>query len=324
MDTNKKLVLVTGGSGFLGTHTIAELLKNGYPVKTTIRSLNRKEEVLANLRTAGITDLQKLSFVEADLTADTNWADAVAGCTYVLHVASPFPAKQPKDENELIIPARDGVLRILKAANNGGVKRVVMTSSFAAIGYSTDPKNHVFTESDWTDENAPIEPYIKSKTIAEKAAWKYIKDSGSTMEFSVVNPVGIFGPAVGSAYSASIDLIVNIMNGTVKENRAFSFGVVDVRDVAEMHLLVMESPIANAERFIATADGVMTFFDIASLIKRERSALASDIADLKAGNPADKITISNRKAKDMLGWHPRTKEEAILASVDYLKDQKQN
>lgn len=163
-----KTVLVTGGNGFLAVHTILQLLRQGYTVKTTIRSFSKKDSIIRALNEGGLTNPDNLSFYEADLSADTGWDAATKNCDYVLHIASPFPAEQPKDENELIIPARDGSLRVLKAARDAGVKRVVLTSSFAAIGYSKDIENHIFTEADWTDEHAPIMPYIKSKTIAKR------------------------------------------------------------------------------------------------------------------------------------------------------------
>lgn len=151
-----KTVLVTGGTGFLAVHTILQLLRQGYTVKTTVRSFSRKESIIRALNEGGMTNPDDLSFYEADLGADEGWNEAMKNCDYVLHIASPFPGDQPKDENELIIPARDGSLRVLKAARDAGVKRVVLTSSFAAIGYSKDIVNHIFNEADWTDEHASV------------------------------------------------------------------------------------------------------------------------------------------------------------------------
>ncbi len=188
-----KTILVTGGSGFVGIHTILQLLQKGFHVHTTIRSLAKKDDIINALK-SGIEDVTRLRFFEADLTHDAGWDEAMKDVSYVLHVASPFPAQDPIDENELIIPARDGALRVLKAAQNAGVKRVVLTSSFAAVGYSINPKDHVFTEEDWTDVHVPLPAYIKSKTVAEKAAWDFIENNGSDLELTVINPVGIFGP----------------------------------------------------------------------------------------------------------------------------------
>lgn len=314
-----KTVLVTGGSGFVGIHTILQLLQKGFQVHTTIRSLNKKEHIIEALEHAGAEPAGRLHFFEADLTADNGWKTAIKGATYVLHVASPFPAQDPADENELIIPARDGALRVLRAAKAAGVKRVVLTSSFAAVGYSIDPKDHIFTEADWTDAQVPLPAYIKSKTVAEKAAWDFINEEGGEMELTVINPVGIFGPSIGGISSASLDVAVaGILNGTIHQSPDFTMGVVDVRDVAAIHITAMEHPRAGGERFIACADGIMSFYDIAELFKRERPSYAAQIADMRPTPQEFYITMSNQKARTVLGWQPRSKEEALLASADSL------
>ena len=318
IQNKKEIVLVTGGSGYVGSYCILQLLHAGYDVKTTVRSLDKKGELVGKLKSAGAQNTENLTFVEADLNDDKGWAEAVENCTYVLHVASPFPASQPKDENALIIPARDGALRVLKAAKNAGVKRVVLTSSFAAIGYSIDKTNHIFTEMDWTDPSASIPPYIKSKAIAELAAWDFIRNEGGRMELCVINPVGIFGPVLGHSYSASIGMVKGILNGDIKESAPFTFGVVDVRDVADIHIIAMKHPHASGERFLATSDGVVSFYDVAQLIRKERSEIAASVADMIPTSPDLYITLSNEKARNILNWHPGTKEEAILASVDSL------
>ncbi|QRY55998.1 SDR family oxidoreductase [Sphingobacterium siyangense] len=317
---NNQTVLVTGGTGFLGVNTILVLLGQGFTVRTTLRTLSRKNEILDALSEGGISTFDQLSFYQADLLSDSGWDEAAQGCDYVLHVASPFVAEQPKDENELIIPAKEGTLRALRAANKAGVKRVVLTSSFAAIGYSIEPKNHVFTELDWTDENAPIQAYIKSKTIAEKAAWEFMKNETTAMELTVINPVGIFGPILGGISSASLDTVIKgIIDGLITENAPFTFGVVDVRDVADIHIKAMLHPQAAGQRFLATSEGVMSFYDVAQLIRKERPQLSEKIAAMQP-TPADQYTVmSNRKAVEILDWHPRSKEEAILASVDSYK-----
>ncbi|WP_042723137.1 aldehyde reductase [Flavobacterium sp. B17] len=315
----KKTVLVTGGTGFLGVHTILQLLKQGYEVKTTLRSLAKKDSIIKALEQVGITDFSRLSFFEADLTSDNNWNEAVKGCDYVLHVASPFPAQDPKDENELIIPARDGALRVLKASRDANVKRVVLTSSFAAVGYSKNIKDHLFTEEDWTDVNAELPAYIKSKTVAEKAAWNFIEKEGNGLELSVINPVGIFGPALGGITSASLDIAVSgILNGNMEYTPTFTMGVVDVRDVADIHIKAMLSPDAGGERFIATADGVMSFYDVAELFKKERPQYTANIKKLEPIGKEFYKEMSNEKAKTILQWNPRSREEALLASADSL------
>lgn len=313
---NKELVLVTGGSGFVGSYCILELLRQGYRVRTTLRSLQKVEEVKAMLSRGGATNLEELSFVAADLSQDEGWEEAVRDCTYVLHVASPFPIQSPQDENELIIPAREGTLRVLKAASQMGVARVVLTSSFAAIGYSIDPKGHVFTEADWTDPEQTKDAYIKSKTLAERAAWDFVKDQD--LELTVINPVGIFGPALTRDSSASLSFVDLILTGQITESLPFSFGVVDVRDVAELHVKAMTLPQAKGERFLATADGVMNVYTIAQLIRERKPKLATQVSKLK---PVDLLLqLSNEKAKTVLHWNPRSKEDAILASVESLLD----
>lgn len=316
----QETVLVTGGTGFIALYCIQQLLQQGYTVKTTLRSLGRKEEVIGLLQEAGISAAEKLSFVEADLTKDDHWDEAVQGCTYVLHVASPFPAADPKDAQELIVPARDGALRVLKAARDAGVKRVVLTSSFAAIGYSRDPKDHVFTEEDWTDPNLTDNAYVKSKSIAEKAAWDFIAEQGGGLELTVINPVGVFGPALGKDHSTSIGLIQAILSGQLKETLGFTFGIVDVRDVAAIHLKAMTAANAAGERFLATSTGVMSIYDVAELIRKERPELAENIAALKPLDASSYIEMSNQKAKDFFEWQFRSNKEAILASADSLTE----
>ena len=315
----KKTVLVTGGTGFLGIHTILQLLHQDYEVKTTLRSLAKKDTIIKALEDGGITDFSHLSFIEADLTDDINWDEAVKNCDYVLHVASPFPAQDPKDENELIIPARDGALKVLKASRDAGVKRVVLTSSFAAVGYSINIENYVFSEKDWTDVNAELPAYIKSKTLAEKSAWEFIEREGNGLELSVINPVGIFGPVIGGITSASLDVAVSsILNGNLEYTPTFTMGVVDVRDVADIHIKAMLSPKANGERFISTSDGVMSFYDVAELLKKERSQYTENIQTLEPIGKEFYKEISNEKARTVLNWKPRSREEALLASVDSL------
>src|SRR3984957_2716599 len=198
-------VLVTGGSGFIASHSILQLLAAGHQVRTTVRSLKRESDVRAMLKEGGAEPGSRLSFIAADLENDAGWAQAVAGCEYVLHVASPLPPSVPKNEDELIVPAREGTLRVLRAARDAGVKRVVQTSSFAAIGYGHEPQTSPFNETDWTNPNEPdVQPYVKSKTLAERAAWDFIAKEGGGLELSVINPVGVLGPVLGADYSTSI------------------------------------------------------------------------------------------------------------------------
>ncbi len=211
----------------------------------------------------------------ADLTADAGWAVATRGIDYVLHVASPFPSTQPEDDDELIVPARDGALRVLSAARDAGVKRVVMTSSFAAIGYGHTTEGP-FDETVWTDTNAPIRAYIKSKPIAERAAWEFMDREGGLLELTVINPTGIFGPALGPDYSGSLGLINALLTRQMPFLPDVSFGVVDVRDAADLHLRAMTSPDAAGERFIASG-GVASLADMAGSLRADLGAAASKV-----------------------------------------------
>ena len=200
--------------------------------------------------------------------SDAGWPAAVAGCEYVLHIASPFPSTVPKDENELIIPAREGALRVLRASRDAGVKRVVLTSSFAAVGYGHPEQEAGFTEKDWTDPSgADVMPYTKSKTLAERAAWDFIDREGAGLELAVVNPVGVFGPVLGPDYATSILLVQRMMDGALPGLPRMCFGVVDVRDVADLHLRAMTNPAAKGERFLAVAGDFMWIVEIAKALK---------------------------------------------------------
>jgi nucleoside-diphosphate-sugar epimerase len=262
------LVLVTGGSGFIGSHTTLQLLAAGHKVRVTVRNLAREPEVRALLKAGGIDAGERVSFVAADLESDEGWPQAVAGCDFVLHVASPFPATIPKNEDELIGPARDGALRVLRAARDGGVKRVVLTSSFAAIGHGHPSQKTPFDETSWTDPagGGDVAPYVKSKTLAERAAWDFIANEGGALEMAAVNPVGVFGPVLGPDYSTSILIVQKLMDGAVPGCPKVSFGVVDVRDVADLHLRAMTHPAAKGERFLAVAGDFLTMLDIAQVL----------------------------------------------------------
>jgi len=307
-------VLVTGGSGFVGSHVIAKLLKEGHQVRTTIRSAQREAEVRTMVRNGGVDSDQELSFSEADLTDDHGWAAAVAGCDYVLHVASPFPQTAPRNEDELIVPARDGTLRVLRAARDAGVKRVVLTSSFAAIGYGHTNYDKVFDEEDWTDPNGPdMQPYIKSKVLAERAAWDFIGREGGSLEMSVVNPVGIFGPVLGPDISASIAFIKQLLEGAPPLT-GLNFGMVDVRDLADLHILVMTTDAAKGQRFIGVSGGVVTLFDIARVLREKLGELAAKVQtpEMERAGSAPIRRSTSEKAMRILGWRPRAQEETII------------
>src|SRR4029453_3899161 len=261
-------VLVTGGSGFIGSHCILQLLAAGHQVRTTVRRRARADDVHTMLRVGGAEAGDRVSFVEADLLSDAGWPEAVAGCDYVLHVASPFPATIPADENDLILPARDGALRVLRAARDAGVKRVVLTSSFAAIGYGHEPRTTPFDETSWTDPNGDdVRPYVKSKALAERAAWDFIAKEGGALELSVVNPVGVFGPGLAPDYSTSILVVQRLMDGAMPGCPRLYFGIVDVRDVADLHIRCMTNPAAKGERFLAVSGDFMSIVEIAKTLR---------------------------------------------------------
>lgn len=337
-ENNQTLVLVTGGTGFVGIHAIHQLLQKGYQVKTTLRSLNRKEEILNMLKTAGIIQFDNLKFIEADLTRDTNWDEAVRDCDYVLHIASPIDLKIPKDENEMIKPAVEGTLRVLAAARNAGVKRVVMTSNFGAVGYSNKDNAALITEESWTNPNEKgLSAYNKSKVLAERAAWNFIKTEGGGLELAVINPMGIFGPAFNADLSSGFGLLKNILDGSMKAIPNLVLGIVDVRDVADLHIRAMTNPAANGQRFIALAGGTMSLPQISLFLKQNlpeaaKNASTKTLPDWlvrlaalfspKAKAIAPMLGInrnaSNEKARKILGWKPRTNEEAILATAESL------
>ena len=336
-------VLVTGGSGFIGSHAILQLLAAGHQVRTTVRSLQREESVRAMLKAGGApTDDAKsgerLTFFAANLESDAGWRDAVEGCEFVLHVASPFPLGVPKDENELIVPAREGALRVLRAARDAGVRRVVLTSSFAAIGYGHPPQKAPFTEKDWTDVNGRgISAYAKSKTIAERAAWDFVASEGGALELSVVNPVAVFGPVLGPDISTSVVIVQRLMDGSIPGCPRLSFGVVDVRDVADLHIRAMTNPAAKGERFLAISGDFMFMVEIAKVLKARMGDAGKKVPtrqlpdwlvrlaamfDSSLGQILPELgkfkNASGEKARRVLGWSPRSNEEAILASAESL------
>jgi nucleoside-diphosphate-sugar epimerase len=330
-------VLVTGGSGFLASYCILQLLAEGHTVRTTVRNLKREADVRSMLKTGGADARDRLSFVAADLENDAGWSQAVTGCEYVLHVASPIPVAVPKNEDELIVPAREGALRVLRAARDARVKRVVLTSSFAAIGYGLKPQTAPFDENSWTDLNGyGATPYIKSKTIAERAAWDFVAQEGSP-ELAVVNPVAILGPVLGSDYSPSIMIVQRMMDGAIPGCPQRWFGIVDVRDVADLHVRAMTHPAARGERFLCTAGDFMSMLEIAKVLKARMGAAAAKVPARQLPNwlvrlaalrdPALKQLLpelgrqkngTNAKARGLLGWKPRSSEDAIVASAESL------
>lgn len=330
-------VLVTGGSGFIGSHCILQLLAAGHQVRATLRNLKREDDVRSMLREGGSEVGDGLTFVAADLERDAGWSGAVTGCDYVLHVASPFPLGVPKHEDELIVPAREGALRVLRASRDAGIKRVVLTSSFAAIGYGHPPQQAPFDETSWTDLNSDtLNAYTKSKTLAERAAWDFVAREGG-LELSVINPVGVFGPVLGPDYSTSIVIIQRMMDGAMPGCPKMHFGVVDVRDVADLHIRAMTHPGAKGERFLAVAGDFMSLLDIAKVLKRRMGVSATRVPTRELPDWLIRIVAiidpgvrqilpelgkmknaTSEKAKQVLGWTPRSREDAIVASAESL------
>jgi nucleoside-diphosphate-sugar epimerase len=331
-------VLVTGGSGFIGSHAILQLLAAGHEVRTTVRDLKREGDVRALLQTGGAEPGDRLQFFAADLEKDVGWAEAVAGCEYVLHVASPFPPGLPRHEDELIVPAREGALRVLRASRDAGVKRVVLTSSFAAVGYGHAPQSAAFDETSWTDVNGEgVQPYPKSKTLAERAAWEFIAHEGGGLELSVVNPVAVLGPVLGRDYATSILIVQMLLDGAMPGCPRVQFGVVDVRDVVDLHLRAMVDPAAKGERFLAVAGDSMWILDVAKVLKERMGGAAKRVPTrelpdwlLRAASLFDKRVkqvvpelgktrnATGEKARRTLGWAPRSREEAIVATAESL------
>jgi nucleoside-diphosphate-sugar epimerase len=333
-------ILVTGGSGFIASQTIVQLLNAGHRVRATVRDLKRESEVRAMVKQGGAHAGDRLRFFAADLQGDAGWGDAVTACDYVLHMASPLPASAPKNEDELIVPARDGALRVLRAARDAHVKRVVLTSSFAAIGYGHPPQSTPFNESNWSDiTGREVSAYAKSKTLAERAAWDFIAREGRDLQLSVINPVVVFGPVLGPDYSTSVLLIQRLMSGSVPGSPRISFGVVDVRDVADLHVRAMTHAAAKGERFLALAGDFMLIHDIAKVLKNRMGEAGKKVPTRQLPNwlvrlaalrdPLVKQVLpelgklknaSNEKAKRLLGWTPRSSEEAIISTAESLLD----
>ena len=256
-------VLVTGGSGYIAGFLIQQLLAEGWQVRTTLR--NPAREVRLRGLLGGTAD--SLRFFTADLTADAGWAEAMAGCSHVAHVASPFRTNAPDHEDDLIVPAREGVLRALRFAREAGVTRFVQTSSVAAIAYGHGKGVHRFTETDWTNlAGNDVYAYVKSKTIAERAARDWIAGEGGAMEFVSINPAAVLGPVWSDDFSASIEVVRQLLGGLLPGCPDLGFGIVDVRDVADLHLRALTAPGIAGERFIASGP-FMKLVDVARVLK---------------------------------------------------------
>jgi dihydroflavonol-4-reductase len=323
-----KTVLVTGGSGFLGGWCLVELLRRGHRVRTTVRDLSREPEVRAAVGSEVPDD--NLTVLAADLRADDGWEEAVRGCDYVLHVASPFPPAQPKDPDELIVPAREGTRRVLRAALAAGVERVVLTSSVAAVSGGARPSSKPLDEGNWTDlANPKLSPYVRSKTIAEQAAWDLVREAGAEERLAVVNPGAIVGPVLSKDRSFSLELVERLLKGTPGIPR-IGFSIVDVRDVADLQIRAMTAPAAGRERFVAVGE----FRWMSEVAEVLRAQLGDDAAKVPTRKVPDlvvrgmglfdpgvrsitnqlgkKLSYSSAKAERLLEWSPRPVEESIV------------
>lgn len=330
-------VLVTGGTGFIAQYCIIALLNAGYRVRTTVRSRMREDEVRAYLNTGGVDAGERLTFIEANLSSDGGWVEATTGCDYVLHPASPTPSGDQVREEDWVKPAVEGNLRVLRAARDAKVKRVVLTSAFGAIGMGHSASHkRPFTEKDWTNLSSPdVAPYQKSKTLAEKASWELVEKEGNGLELASVNPVAVLGPALGEDSSHSIAIIKNLMEGQPCPKIMSCY--VDVRDVADLHLRAMTDPKAKGERFIASSGEALWMVDVAKILRRHMGAAAKKVKmhalpsflvrllvrrQPKLRNIVKLLEIdmsaSGEKARRVLGWTPRSPEDAIVAAAESL------
>jgi dihydroflavonol-4-reductase len=333
----KGTVLVTGGSGYIASFCIAQLLREGWAVRTTIRSLAREPDIRATIGKIAATG-DKLTVLAADLNADAGWAEAVRGCDYVQHVASPLPTSNPKDDDVLVRPARDGALRVMRAAKAAGVKRVVMTASTACITYGHGSYDAPKTEADWSDETnrADTSAYERSKTIAERAVRAWFKQEGAPLELVTVHPGAVLGPVLGSDFSASIEIVKKLMDGSVPGIPRFGFPLVDVRDIADLHYRAMLADGVAGERFIGAND-FWWMSQVAAVLKSRLGAKARKVPTRGIPDFVVRISamfdpvvrdrlfelgksrpVSHAHASAILGWSPRPNEEAVLATAESL------
>lgn len=332
----KETVLITGVSGYIGLHCGAALLRAGYHVRGTVRSISKEQEVRKSFGDAGIST-SDLTFVQVDLTEDKGWKAATKGCAYVLHVASPFAIKNPKSEDEMLKPAVDGTLRVLRAARSEGVKRVVLTSS--ALTMFGSMKAGTFGPDDWTDPDAPkLNTYIKSKTLAEKAAWDFVADSddGHKMELVTINPGGVMGPPLGRNITGqTMTFIDQMLRGKMPMVPRMAFPMVDVRDVAKLHLQAMIHPDVDGMRLIASSATPGSFLDAAKIMKdagyegpstrQAPSFLLRIIAlfDREAAGMVGmldmNISADISRTRELFDWTPTAFDKMILDSAEAVR-----
>ncbi len=332
MVDKSETVFVTGASGFIAGHCILRLLKEGYAVRGSLRTSASADAVKMAL--APHVSTHDLSFVTLDLSADEGWDEALKDCTYLLHVASPFPAAKPEHEDDLIIPARDGTLRALRAAAKAGVKRTVLTSSVVAIGYGEDrDRDYVYTEDDWSNTDGEFSAYGKSKTFAERAAWEFM---GSTeageMELAVINPGAVLGPLLRSDFSSSGQIVKRLLNGSVPACPAIGFSFIDVRDVADAHYAAMLNPSAAGRRFLLvghyawmidvsrvlhSAGYKSPTMKLPNFIVHILAMFDKSIRLLKSGLGVRRI-FSNERMRTELNIQPRSLDDMVLSMAESM------
>mgnify|MGYP004465267199 CR=1 FL=1 len=334
--------LVTGGTGFLATHLIMQLLARGLHVRTTVRSAQKEAVVIKTLQTNHARNIENLTCARADLLADDGWTAAVQNVDGVFSVASPVFFGDVTDTDAILNTSREGTLRILRMAQKLHVRRVIMTANFGAVGFTKRAQpGALTTAADWTDaENHGLSIYEKSKLLAEKAAWAYVQQPDVTLEFATINPVAIFGPALGNHVSGSFDLLTNLLNGSMKRIPNLPLNLVDVRDVADAHIRAMLTPEADGQRFIVSNDGQISLPEIAQLMRTQRPALAEKVTTKKLPNWLINLgapfnaqaragalmihmnrNMSNERARTVLGWTPRADNEAlVLTTIDSLHE----
>ncbi len=327
--------LVTGGSGYIAGYIMRQLIGEGWTVHTTIRDLAHEQSV----RDVLAVDNARLKFFAANLLSDAGWAEANARCSHVVHVASPLARKNPKNDDELIIPARDGALRALRAAKAAGVKRFVMTSSIVAIAYGHGNKEQTFTEADWTNIDSPdAYSYVKSKTIAERAARDWIAAEGDGMEYVSVNPSLVLGPIMSGDFSLSLESVKKLLEGSLLGCPDIAAGIVDVRDVADLHVRVLTAPNMAGERFIASGPS-LKMIEIARILKSglgaegrkvpmrrlpdflvRLSALFDPLIKQVTGELGKVRRMDASHANEVLGWLPRPAADSIIDTARALID----
>ncbi len=337
-----KTVLVTGASGFIAQQLILDLLDKGYQVRGTVRSLAKGNVLKDALRPHNVK-IDEMELVECDLESDKGWDEAVAGVDVIQHLASPFPMSVPKDPNDLIRPARDGALRVLKAAKKAGINRVIMTSSFAAVGYGWgDDLPEVCTEEHWTNPNntADCRPYMQSKTLAERAAWEYVEGEGKGIQLTAINPVAVFGPIRSEQVKTSVGVVAQLMGGKIPALPNVGIQVVDVRDVSAAHIATMENDESIGERYIL-ADEFFSMKECSQVLKeafpnyadklptRSMPDFLVKLIALFSADMKSMVTELNKrrmgssdKVKQLLGRDLIPGRDAFIASGETLIDYK--